>query len=426
MSQTNQTVTLVVSADPGTTAQFSVTIDGVQEGTFTTNADDSTGQSDSINITGDFGPSGPQQVDVTFLNDQFADMFVHSVDVNGHVFLGSTAQNGANPQQITDTHDPNDAPMTADGTAVFNTAGSPPFTPTATVSHDFNGDGTSDIATQDSAGTVSILLMQHGDVASSVVLGTQTDPSWHLIGTGDFAGNGNTDLLWQNDNGTVGQWMMNGTAVASFADPGQVTDPAWHYLGTGDFNGDGKTDILWQNQNGTVGIWLMNGSSIASFADPGQVTDPNWHYLATADLSGNGTDDIIWQNNNGAVGVWMMSNGGVSSFADPAQVTDPSWHFAGAGDFNGDGKADLLWRNDNGMLGVWQMNGASVSQFADVTGATLAQGSHIIGIGNYQGNGISDILVQDSSGQVSLLTLDQNEHATVTPVHTGTTDLHLV
>src|SRR5579883_872797 len=239
MSQTNQTVTLVVSADPGTTAQFSVTIDGVQEGTFTTNADDSTGQSDSINITGDFGPSGPQQVDVTFLNDQFADMFVHSVDVNGHVFLGSTAQNGANPQQITDTHDPNDAPMTADGTAVFNTAGSPPIN--HTIAQDFNGDGVSDILAQSSDGSVSISLMQNGDVSSTVAIGP-VDPHWHAVGTGDFEAGGNTDILWRNDDGSVGIWQMNGTAISGVANLG-VVDSSWHTVGTGDFNGDGKADI---------------------------------------------------------------------------------------------------------------------------------------------------------------------------------------
>ena len=421
MSQANQTVTLVVSADPGTTAQFSVTIDGVQEGTFTTNADDSTGQTDTINITGDFGASGPQQVDVTFLNDQFADMFVHSVDVNGHVFAGSTAQNGANPQQFTDPNDPTDAPMTADGTAVFNTAGSPPST--HTVTEDFNGDGTSDIPAEDSSGNVFALLMNQGNVSSQVQLAGGIPSSWHSLATGDFAGDGNADVLWQNDDGTVGIWQMNGTTIAATADPA-VLGPSWHFLGTGDFDGDGKTDILWQNDNGTVGIWQMNGTAIAASGDPA-VVGPSWHYRATGDFGGDGKSDIVWQNDDGTVGIWQMNGMTIASSADPA-VVNSSWHLIGTGDFNGDGKADILWLNDNGTLGIWQMNGTSIAQSVDVTGATIAPGSHIIDIGNFQGNAISDILVADGNGQVSLLTLDQNEHATVSTVHAGMTDLHLM
>ncbi len=169
----------------------------------------------------------------------------------------------------------------------------------------------------------------------------------------------------------------------------------------------------------------MNGMSVSGVAGLGQLNGATSHVVGTGDFAGNGNTDLLIQNQANDVTIWQTSGTTVSSMTDLGTV-DPAWHFAGIGDFDGDGRADVLWQNDNGMLGIWHMNGASIASVADVTGVTLTPDQHVVDIGQYQGNAISDILVENSSGQFTLLTLDQNEHATATTVHAPMTDLHLV
>jgi hypothetical protein len=83
----------------------------------------------------------------------------------------------------------------------------------------------------------------------------------HRTNTHDFNGDGYSDIAWRNTDGDVYIWLMNGFQLTSGADLGNVL-AVWSVAGIGDFNGDGKSDILWRNTNGDVYIWLMNGLSI--------------------------------------------------------------------------------------------------------------------------------------------------------------------
>ena len=276
-----------------------------------------------------------------------------------------------------------------------------------------------------------------------------------LVPTHDFNGDGKSDILWQNDNGLPAIWTMDGTTItagAFLSDPG----PTWHVAAAADFNGDGKSDILWQNDSGLPAIWTMDGTTITGGAflyDLG----PTWHVAAAADFNGDGKSDILWQNDNGLPAIWTMDGttitGGVLSFpilgprgmslrrpistatASPtffgrttaacrrsgpwtaprslallsftmlgppgmslrrpistatASPTffgrttaacrrsgpwtaprslagavlpnpGPTWHVAAAADFNGDGKSDILWQNDSGLPQIWTMDGTTIT-----------------------------------------------------------------
>jgi hypothetical protein len=140
------------------------------------------------------------------------------------------------------------------------------------ATHDFNGDGMSDILWRNSDGTVGLWLMN----------GTQFTPSsfgvlplsWTIVGQRDFNGDGKGDILWRNADGTVGLWLMNGTQVVSTTSFG-ILPTSWTIVGTGDFNGDGKSDILWRNSDGTVGLWFMNGTQVVSTSSFG-VLPTSW------------------------------------------------------------------------------------------------------------------------------------------------------
>jgi hypothetical protein len=140
-------------------------------------------------------------------------------------------------------------------------------------SHDFNGDGLSDVLFRDSSGNVGLWLMNGTSILQSKAL-ANAPSNWSIVGQRDFDGDGNADILWRDTSGNVGIWLMSGSTVASTALLGNVASN-WSVVGTGDFNGDGKGDILWRDTSGNLAQWYMNGSTVttsSSLGNPGA----NW------------------------------------------------------------------------------------------------------------------------------------------------------
>jgi hypothetical protein len=126
-SGSTSTIAIQVSEDAFQgDAQFNVRVDGAaQIATFTAHASHAAGQSETINITGDFGAQGPGTIDIQFLNDAYGgtpdtdrNLYVQSIDVNGVHFQGNTAINDAANGHEAD--DPTAAVMDINGTAEFN------------------------------------------------------------------------------------------------------------------------------------------------------------------------------------------------------------------------------------------------------------------------------------------------------------------
>jgi VCBS repeat protein/FG-GAP repeat protein len=223
----------------------------------------------------------------------------------------------------------------------------------ATDTHDFNGDGKSDIAWGDGSGNTGVWLMNGVQVTPAGV--GSVAAGWSIVGQRDFNGDGKADWLWRDGSGNVGIWFMNG-AQATPAGVGTIST-VWSVAGTGDFNGDGKGDILWQDTSGNVGIWFMNGAQVTP---AGVGTAPaGWSIAGTGDFNGDGKSDILWQDGSGNVGIWFMNGAQVT----PAGVgaAPAGWSIAGVGDFNGDGESDILWQHTSGVVGMWFMNGAQVT-----------------------------------------------------------------
>src|SRR5262249_32301708 len=80
-----------------------------------------------------------------------------------------------------------------------------------------------------------------------------------LAATHDFNGDGKSDILWYNTtSGQAVTWLINGTTVTGGGSPGSAGSP-WALVGQRDFNGDGLADLLWRN--GTTGqttVWFLN------------------------------------------------------------------------------------------------------------------------------------------------------------------------
>jgi hypothetical protein len=244
--------------------------------------------------------------------------------------------------------------------------------------HDFNGDGMSDITWRNtSTGDIDIWLMNGLQILASSDLGN-VSTVWSVVGTGDFNGDGKSDILWRDTNGDVYIWLMNGFQLISGADLGNVP-LVWSIAGVGDFNGDGTSDILWRNTStGDVDVWLMNGVQIISTTDTENVS-LNWSIAGTGDFNGDGKADILWRNSNGDVGIWLMNGLSVLSQANLGNVP-VSWSITMTGDFNGDGKSDIAWRNTNGDVAIWLMNGLQILSATDIGNVPTAwtiQGSNV-------------------------------------------------
>ena len=261
-----------------------------------------------------------------------------------------------------------------------------------TNTHDFNGDGKSDIAWRDTSGNLAAWLMNGGAVLQSAGLGA-VPSSFSIIGQHDFNGDGKADVLWRDSSGNVSMWLMNGAAVGSAAAVGNLTSN-WTLSGTGDLNGDGKGDLLWRDSNtGTVAVWFMNGATIASTASFGALP-------STWTIVGDANGEILWRDSSGDIALWGVQGGQVTSSSGLGTVTG-NFVVQGVGDFNGDGKLDILWRDTNsGALSIWFTNGTQVTSGASV--GTLPSNWSVAQVGDYNGDGKSDILLLDNAGDLAV------------------------
>jgi Subtilase family/FG-GAP-like repeat len=263
------------------------------------------------------------------------------------------------------------------------------------ASHDFNGDGKSDLAWRDTAGNIAVWLMNGVEIVSPAGIGS-APLTWAIVGQRDFDGDGKSDLLWRDTSGNNAIWFMNGTQVKGQA-PVSMAPTIWSVVGTGDFAGTGKGGILWRDTAGNTAIWLMDGAQIASSGSLGNVPT-TWSVAGTGDFDGDGNCDILWRDTSGNVSIWFM-NGTQVKGANGAGNAPLLFSLLGTGDFDGDGRADIVWRDTAGNLTVWFMNGTSATGvgFGVVpTTFTLAQ------TGDYNGDGLSDLLWRGANGDTAI------------------------
>jgi hypothetical protein len=275
-----------------------------------------------------------------------------------------------------------------------------------TNTHDFNGDGLSDIAWRDSSGNIAIWLMNGTTVTNSSVSFVANVPNqWAIVGQRDFDGDGYADLLWHDTSGNVAIWEMNGTAVLNASNSFVANVPTyWSIAGTGDFNGDGLGDLLWQDMSGNVAIWEMNGTTVLNQNTSFVANVPSqWSIKGTADFNGDGKADLLWQDTSGNVAIWEMDGTAILNANSSYVATVPAnWSIAGTGDFNGDGMGDLLWRDTSGNVAIWEMNGTTVLNASSSFVANVPSQWSIQLTGDYNSDGMSDILWQDTSGNVAI------------------------
>jgi len=139
---------------------------------------------------------------------------------------------------------------------------------------DFNGDKKADILWRDIAGNVAIWQMDGFTVSgygSIGKLGTSL-AAFTFAGIADFDGDGAADILWRDTAGQVSLWLMNSYSVTAKW-PVATIPLDWTIVGVGDFNGDIRADILWRDTAGNVAIWFMDGPNILTYSSVGNLSD---------------------------------------------------------------------------------------------------------------------------------------------------------
>jgi phospholipase C len=258
--------------------------------------------------------------------------------------------------------------------------------------HDFNGDGKSDIALRDNSGNTAIWYMNGANVLSASVFGL-VPTTWSIVGQRDFDGDGKADLLWRDTSGNTSIWFMNGTQLGI----GNVPT-TWSVVGTGDFNGDGDGDILWRDSSGNLAVWLMHGATVISSAGLGNVPTTS-AVVGTGDFNGDGKADILWRDNLGNTSMWFMNGTAVASSAVVGNIPT-TWSVAGTGDFNGDAVSDIAWRDTSGNTAIWLMNGAAVLSAGGLGNVPTTISLTLTG--DFNGDGMSDLLWRDNLGNTSV------------------------
>ncbi len=284
------------------------------------------------------------------------------------------------------------------------------FKVAAASTHDFDGDGKSDILWRDSAGHAQMWLMDGGVLNANFSLGL-VPTNWSVAAQRDFDGDGKSDILWRNTSGDVAIWLMNGTGATSIALVGNLPT-RWSVVGTADFDGDGRGDILWRDSAGNLAIWFMNGATVSSVVPLGNVPTI-WSVAGTADFNGDGKSDVLWRDVSGNTAIWLMNGGTVSSVASIGTVPG-NWSVVGTGDFNGDSNGDIFWRDSSGNVAIWLMNGTTVDSTIGL--GNVPSNWSVSQTGDYNGESRSDILWRATSGDIAMWLMSRGQISSVISV----------
>lgn len=188
---------------------------------------------------------------------------------------------------------------------------------------DYNGDGVSDLLWRSTEGTVTNWLGQSdGSFTNNWFnFNIHADSNWQIVGTHDFNGDGISDIMWRSMDGTLTNWLgqANGGFLNNFSNFHVNASSNWQIAGFGDFNGDGRSDILWRSADGTVSDWLADqyGGFTSNGANFTIHATPNWHISAIGDYNHDGRNDLFWSSDAGEVSDWFgQANGAISPSAE--------------------------------------------------------------------------------------------------------------
>jgi beta-glucanase (GH16 family) len=264
----------------------------------------------------------------------------------------------------------------------------------STASHDYLGDGHSQILIEATNGAVDIgNLGSNGQLSYTQV--SAIGSAWTIGGSGDFLGQGHDQYMLENANGALDIGSVS-NGQATYTQVGAIGSE-WTMSGTGTYLGASTSDFLLLNKNGAVDVGAVGSNGQATYTQVASIGS-EWKIAASGDFLGNGHDQFLLQNSNGALDVGNVVNG-QAQFTQVSAIGS-AWTVEGAGDFLGDGKSQLLLYNTNGAVDIGEVGSNGQMTYTQV--ASIGSEWKFVGTGDVQGQGHAQFVLENSNGAVDV------------------------
>ncbi|GAA2714329.1 MULTISPECIES: FG-GAP-like repeat-containing protein [Streptomyces] len=238
-----------------------------------------------------------------------------------------------------------------------------PFDQTIVAAGDYDGDGTTDLFTVNTARDLSVWPGRKSGLWGTPRVLTG---GWNFNETvsADFNGDGVSDLVASDASKNLYMWPGRKSGVYDSRKPLSTNNWAFTQMVTGDFTGDGKADIIAVDADKT--LWLWPGEGRGTFADRRALSTKNWNFTQTvaADFTGDGIADLIARDDKANLLLWT---GAKNADFSRARTLTGGWNFVQttAGEFTGDGKTDIIAKDEKtGSSYMWLWNGRGDGNFS--------------------------------------------------------------
>jgi beta-glucanase (GH16 family) len=263
------------------------------------------------------------------------------------------------------------------------------------TSHDYLGDGHSQILIQSSNGAVVA-----GEVGSNGQLSyTQVSAigsEWKFAGSGDFLGQGHDQYLLENANGAVDIGSVS-NGQATYTQVGAI-GPEWTISGTGSYLGSGSAGFLLENSNGAVDVGTVGSNGQATYTQVAAIGS-EWKIVGSGDYLGQGHDQFLLQNSNGAIDVGSVGSNGQATFTQVSAI-GTEWTIEGTGDYLGDGHSQFVLKNANGAVDIGEVGSNGQVTYTQV--ASVGSEWKFVGSADVLGQGHDQFILENSNGAVDV------------------------
>ena len=261
--------------------------------------------------------------------------------------------------------------------------------PAAVATADMNGDGKTDLVTEDYAGAVTVLLGNgDGTFAVKQTIPESIDTSAFGVTIADFNNDGHPDVALITGTETI--TLLSGSSDGTLTPAGSVNGAMkLHSVIAADVTGDGNMDLVASDLYGGVEVFLGDGKG--DFSAP-IVTRPtntgSTRVVAGHFVNGGPLDLALTNYTAGTVSILIGNGDGTFKVAGNYSGITAVTSIVTA-DFNNDGNADLAVGS---LIGVTELLGNGNGTFKAPIGLGITSNVDYLATADLDGDGNADLI----------------------------------